>query len=405
MRYRGRDITKEAGLAQRLEQCVSGPGSRLRCDLQIITAPSALSAVRTEWLAFLQRPTVTAGFFTDLRVVLLATCFEQGDRLVIARVLLGDDLVAVVPLICRKARIAVKFGLLRLCRISASMARLADFDFPKERAVSEFDVFTTVVDAIRALQRNRSLVDIVLVDSAVVPESEARHWASRLKGVQTTYTISLSGSFRGYLDGLSSKERNNIKRRVKRLAGDDERRITIKRYRDPAEMDELCQYLLTIWKKSWHARLGQQQVPGVDYLRVLAGYGWVRSYVLFLDGEPVAYICGYQYNRIFHHEGTAYDGALQALAPGIVLLYHVIEDLFSADSPQSLDFGFGYGEYKSTFGTHPSERGMIRSAVSLRGRMIVTLLNMFDIVFRWSKALLSRTSVLRIIKMRIRGRA
>ena len=52
----------------------------------------------------------------------------------------------------------------------------------------------------------------------------------------------------------------------------------------------------------------------------------------------------------YAYDETAYDSQYAASSPGSILTYAAIEDLFRADTPRLLDFGFGDGAYKRTFG-------------------------------------------------------
>lgn len=389
-------------MAQQIEKLDSDSSSLLRCDLQLVGSQTEFAAVKSEWLAFLQRPTVSAGFFTDPSVIELNVSFDKGDRIIIGRILAADDLVAIVPLINSKRPIVVKFGLVRIFCLSLFRARIADFDFPREVCVKADDAFAMVVDA--CSNRVREL-DLVTVDSVMVPEWGERRKEFRIKGIQDAYTVEIKGRFEDYLLRISPKSRQTIKRKIRKFHDEAGASVRVVAFRQSEQMGDLHSALERVWGKSWHARVGRQNVPSLAYLRTLAARQWVRAYVLFVGDDPVASILGFQYANTYYYEAPAYNQDWQERSPGIVLLYHLIKDLFEVDSPMLCDFGFGYGQYKQVFGTHVRRCGSICAAITLRGRFIVGFQSMSDFMFILAKNCLTKTGIPRLVKKRIRGAA
>ena len=377
----------------------TSPIETLRCELQVIATKAEYEVARQRWDEFLQRPSVVAGFFTDPNEVEQRLCLDHGDLLLLGNVLRGCDLVAVVPLVCRKTQAAIKFGLVTLGHISVRTARIPDFEFPREQGTDVFEVFAAVLKAVAALGQ---MVDLVSVDCAPVPPEDRREYGFRMQSVQTAYTVAIKGNFDTYLQAMSSKSRQTIKRKIRRfedLAGGS---IRVVSFRSPTEMDKLHEALAAIWQKSWHARLDRQHVPSIAYLKQIALCGWIRAYVLFVAEQPVASILGFQYRGTYYYEAPAYDHDWQDRSPGIVLLYYTIKDLFEVNSPGIFDFGAGYGQYKQVFGTHEEQRGSLRYGISTRGKVVTSLQATSDALFRWSKASLDRTGIPRLIKRKMR---
>ena len=150
-------------MAKELIDLSARPVGDLKCRLQLIASVPEYNTAKTPWIEFLHRPSVLAGLFTDPRTVEQNIRFDSGDILVLGKVLNGDRVVAVVPLILRKTHAALKFGLVRLCRLPVRSARIADFEFPTEQGISPFQVFAAVVDA---CAKQKPLIDLVSVDSA-----------------------------------------------------------------------------------------------------------------------------------------------------------------------------------------------------------------------------------------------
>lgn len=88
----------------------------------------------------------------------------------------------------------------------------------------------------------------------------------------------------------------------------------------------------------------------------LASRGLLRSYLLRCNGKSIAYVFGYQYERVYHYVEIGYDPAVAEWSPGSVLLYLLVKDLIEGGGIGTLYFGFGESFYKKCFGnsTFPS---------------------------------------------------
>ena len=220
--------------------------------------------------------------------------------------------------------------------------------------------------------------------------------------IQTTYTIELVGGFDAYLQILSPRSRQKLKRTVRRFEDSAGASVRIVSFRCPAEMNNLHLELTRVWEKSWHARVGAQHVPSVAFLTTLAAHGWVRAYVLFVGEQSVASVLGFQYRNTFYYESPAYDRDWKDRSPGIVLLYHTLKNLFETDPPVRFDFGAGYGQYKQVFGTREENRGSIQVGITGRGKLIANSQLCLRVLFKWSRVALDWTGIPRVIKRRIR---
>ena len=376
---------------------VSGSSEKrdpLDVRLKIIASDVELHAADDEWREFLDQESVVTGFFCDPIVLSCAALLERGDCLILGEVMMADDMVAIVPLVCRRSAVPVRFGLWTLLRPSARIARLPDFDFPRKPSVDPCEAFSLVIAELR---RQRHAVDLLVVDS-VPQESEEHLGGVKVVNGQDSYLIRVSAALDTYFQELPA----NINRKVRRFEKQAEAGVKTTCYRTPSEMEELRLHLTAVWQKSWHASVGRQHVPEASYLRLLAERGWIRAYVLFVGDRPVASILGFQYRGTYHYEAPAYDQQWRSRSPGIVLLFYALQDLFKVDPPGKIDFGFGYGQYKQLFGTHLQRLGNVRVGISGRGKVLAGLQTSTDAAFKWSKSALEWTGLPRRIKQRLR---
>lgn len=79
--------------------------------------------------------------------------------------------------------------------------------------------------------------------------------------------------------------------------------------------------------------------------------GDARGYLLKLNGQAIAFAwCRHREGRLIY-EIIGYLPQYAEYSPGTVLLYLILEDLFSLKKYEALDFGVGEAQYKSMFAT------------------------------------------------------
>ena len=96
-----------------------------------------------------------------------------------------------------------------------------------------------------------------------------------------------------------------------------------------------------------------------DALGALAGAGWVRLWFLESAGAPVASFICTEYGPSVGLYNSGFDPVHARLAPGIVLLGHVIRDAIERRFPV-FDFLRGEEPYKYTFGPAPTDLLSVR---------------------------------------------
>ncbi len=146
---------------------------------------------------------------------------------------------------------------------------------------------------------------------------------------------------------------------IRRYWRDMSERAAVTRVSDTAQVAQFLGDVDRVYNASWQARTyGQRRRDSpaeVQRLKALASMGHLRSYILSEEGKAIAFVLGFQYRGRYTYEETGYDLSRSSTSPGSILTYAAIEDLFRSDVPQVLDFGFGDGAYKRTFGNSSYE--------------------------------------------------
>ena len=161
----------------------------------------------------------------------------------------------------------------------------------------------------------------------------------------------LPETFAEYLEARSGKTRSNVKRYSRRLEERFGDALELRVFESPADLPRLIRDTRTISEQTYQHGLGAGFADN-DLTRALqrlsAERGWLRAFVLYLDGIPSAFWHGTLYRRIFYTGPTGYDPEHKDLRLGTYVLAKMAEHL--CGKADWLDFGLGDAEYKRHFG-------------------------------------------------------
>lgn len=178
-------------------------------------------------------------------------------------------------------------------------------------------------------------------------------YAPAIPGSGEVHALDLPTSFEDYAAAhFNSKQRSNIKRRIK-LLGKELGAVRLQRFSTVAEVAPFLAASRPVSEASWQfATVGAHFDAGEDWERKLGDLARrevLRSYILYAGERAVAFVLGYEYAGVYYHVKTGYDRSLAKLAPGIGLLYLLLEEL-GKSAPFKINFMFGDAEYKQEFG-------------------------------------------------------
>jgi CelD/BcsL family acetyltransferase involved in cellulose biosynthesis len=169
------------------------------------------------------------------------------------------------------------------------------------------------------------------------------------------YHTDFGGSFEQYLAKFSAKTRGTLRRKVRHFTGLGDG-CAMRAYTRPDDVDAFVRDARKVSALTYQEKLLDAGLPDdpafVERLKVLAQADAMRAYVLFLHGEPIAYLCLPAPDGVLLYSYLGYDPAHADLSPGTVLQYLALEALFSEKRFRALDFTEGQGEHKKFFGTH-----------------------------------------------------
>ncbi len=223
--------------------------------------------------------------------------------------------------------------------------------------------------------------------------------------------MSLASSGEGFLRTLTSKERNNQKRRSKRMQEDFAGQIQIRCFRAPADLEKMIPDIDEIAKKTYQRALGVgfEDTPELrKRLQMEAERGWLRAYVLYLQERPCAFWMGNVYADTFYSGFTGYDPANANSAPGLYRLRREIERLCNENGEGILrgaDFGLGDAEWKLIIGDQEwQEAPVFIFAPTAKGGLLRLVRRGTELLDLVGQKVLKRAQLLARVKKIWRGR-
>jgi CelD/BcsL family acetyltransferase involved in cellulose biosynthesis len=157
-------------------------------------------------------------------------------------------------------------------------------------------------------------------------------------------------SWDDYLATKSSNFRQQARRRERKLAKEHE--LSFRLADDPDRLDADLEVLFELHDERWSGESGalREQRAGFhrDFARVALERGWLRLWLLEVDGRPAAALYGLRYadRELYYQAGR--DPELDRAAVGFVLLVHSVREAFN-DGLHAYDFLRGGEEYKDRF--------------------------------------------------------
>lgn len=158
-----------------------------------------------------------------------------------------------------------------------------------------------------------------------------------------------------YEASLSANTRSSMRRKARRVMAVSNGVLDIRRFRTPDDMTKFHDVARRISLRTYQEKLlgGGLPVDKVFLQQMYSGAAAdsVRAWLLFIAGEPAAYLyCSIQ-NGLVRYDYVGHDPAFNDLSPGAVLQLEALRDLFAEGRYTRFDFTEGDGQHKRQFAT------------------------------------------------------
>lgn len=224
----------------------------------------------------------------------------------------------------------------------------------------------------------------------------------------TRYFTDLTGEFDAWLAGLSSNTRQALKRKAKKIAAESGGDLDVRHFRTPDELDAFHDIARRISLRTYQERLLGSGLPDTpEFLHDMAVQGAadrVRAWLLFVAGEPAAYLYCPVVGDTVIYAHVGHDPAFNDLSPGQVLQLEAFRDLFEEGKYARFDFTEGEGQHKrqlSTGGVECVDLLLLRP--SLMNRLTTLALGGFNGVVAVGKKTVNAVGLEKLAKKVRRG--
>lgn len=217
-------------------------------------------------------------------------------------------------------------------------------------------------------------------------------------GFQERLRIRFPKNSDDYWSRFSSKRRQRFRYQLRKLGDTRLERVT-----DVSQVPAFLAHAHEISRQSWQAhRLGMRihnNACEQGLFSLMAKQEALRSYLLFREATPVAFVVGTQFNGQFQYEEIGYDRSIAKYSPGHVLLLKIVEDLLQHDPPELFDFGGGNAEYKRRFANDISRSGNVwLVSPGLRRRAVVGCLRARQKLETATRSILANSGLLTAVR-------
>jgi len=188
--------------------------------------------------------------------------------------------------------------------------------------------------------------------AGVASELGERNWSVSETVTNTCPFIELAGmTWEAYLATLGAEHRYNFHRKWKRLNRDYS--VQFEQVHTEEQRRESMDLLMEQHNMRWRGRGGSDafDTPGLvafhrEFSRLALDRGWLRLFVLRLNGQPAACLYGFHYGGTFYFYQSGFDSAFQKQSVGLVSMGLGIRRAIEEGAVE-YDLLHGNEEYKS----------------------------------------------------------
>ena len=219
----------------------------------------------------------------------------------------------------------------------------------------------------------------------------------------TRHYADLTIGFDAYRSALSGNTRSGLKRKAKRVMEASGGTLDVRRFRTPHELGIFHGIARQISLRTYQERLLGGGLPDdpafLQSMYALAAAGAVRAWLLYVAGEPAAYLYCPIGGGTVRYDHVGHDPVYNDLSPGGVLMLEAMRDLYAEPGLRHFDFTEGDGQHKRSFATHGAEcLDLLLLRASLVNRATLAALGAFDRSAAFGKRAVARFGLVGVAK-------
>jgi hypothetical protein len=153
--------------------------------------------------------------------------------------------------------------------------------------------------------------------------------------------VDLAVGFAAYWEDVAADTRTSVTRQTAKLACVSGGALDVRRFHSPDELARFHDVARRISLRTYQERMGRGIPDDATFLRRMyadAAAGLARGWLLYIAGEPAAYLYATIEAGTVIHRHAACDPAFADLGPAAVLQLEALRDLFGEHAPKRFDF-------------------------------------------------------------------
>jgi len=176
-------------------------------------------------------------------------------------------------------------------------------------------------------------------------------WAASQSITDVCPYIEIAGhSWESYLASVGASHRQNVRRRLRRISASFH--VDFQQVRTEAQRRECLQSFAELHRRRWAERQGSAALDGEgimdfhdEFSAIALQRGWLRLFMLHLDGKPVASIYAFKYGKVFYFYQSGFDPAYASHSVGLVTMGLTIQRAMG-EGAEEYDMLHGDEQYK-----------------------------------------------------------
>ncbi|PLW81524.1 GNAT family N-acetyltransferase [Kineobactrum sediminis] len=315
---------------------------------------------------------------------LFAQC-DSGDKHILA---LTDGEDRLIPLFVHKGRLSFSIGELTIGSLSVLRHVLVG-NFTGISRNSWLEAIQALCNGLTARSAVFLLgvVDGEELDAALLsPELQNRLLVLQQGPVYQRRMCKLGTSLEEYLQGLSSKSRQDVKRSLRRFQNEYQGRFSLSVYSSASEVATFLDTVEPVSRRTYQGKLLGLAIDKKGHIghKALQGakLGYTLCLLLTVDDKPIAWRIGFLYQNVFYSHHIGFEPELRRFHPGVVMHLETIRYL-SESHPEIdiLDMLYGDNDFKRKVGNSTrQERNIYLFQKNLYGRFAWVLLRSCNFV-------------------------
>lgn len=209
-------------------------------------------------------------------------------------------------------------------------------------------------------------------------------------------------SYDEFLNNRSPKTRSKMRGHDRALRKCYESNLQLRVFTRPETLPDLCSDMMKVASLSYQRGLGvgfSRSPVEIALIKLGLKKGWHRTWILYLNEQPVAFWTGIAYRNVFLVDTPGFDPKFGKESVGRFTMLRMVEDLCRETEISCLDFGQGEAEYKSAFGRAIRlEREVLLTAARPLPILLMTTYSLFCVVNNQARGLVGKSNWVRRLK-------